>query len=133
VIDDDADVGELLRLALTADGYAVACARNGREALHYLRSHVETCIIVLDLMLPVMDGVQFRTVQLRDRALAWIPVVVMSASDDAQVRARELGARRFLRKPLNLDEVRDAVRYIGCCRARPRAGSETQQPVRATR
>jgi CheY-like chemotaxis protein len=123
VVDDDADVCELLRLALSADGYAVGTVPNGREALHYLRSHVETCIIVLDLMLPVMDGVQFRTAQLRDRALAWIPVVVMSAWDDAQQRARELGARRFLRKPLNLDEVRHALRCIGCCRARPRTGT----------
>jgi CheY-like chemotaxis protein len=131
VVDDDADVRELLRLALSADGYAVATVPNGREALYYLRSHVETCIIVLDLMLPVMDGVQFRAVQLRDRSLAWIPVVVMSASDDAQQRAREMGARRFLRKPLNLDEVRHALRYIGCCRARPRTEIHGTNPQRA--
>src|SRR5438093_8087563 len=82
VVDDDHEIRELLRVALTGDGYQVAGVGNGRDALHYLRSHADICIIVLDLLLPVMDGVQFRTAQLRDRSLAWIPVVVMSAVDD---------------------------------------------------
>jgi CheY-like chemotaxis protein len=122
VIDDDADIRELLRVALTADGYTVAGVPDGREALHYLRSHAETCIILLDLLLPVMDGAQFRAVQARDRALAWIPLVVMSAAVDADRRAREIGARRLVRKPLHLDEVRQVLRTIGCCQARPRRG-----------
>jgi CheY-like chemotaxis protein len=121
IVDDDAEVRELLRIALTSDGYDVGEAGNGRDALHYLRSHAETCIIVLDLMLPVMDGAHFRAAQLRDRSLGWIPVVVISAAHDAPSRARELGARRFVRKPLNIDEVRTALRHIGCCQARPRS------------
>jgi CheY-like chemotaxis protein len=120
VIDDDADIRELLRVALTGDGYSVAAVPDGREALYYLRSHADTCIILLDLMLPVMDGPHFRAAQMKDRALAWIPLVVMSAADDADRRAREIGARRLVRKPLDLDEVRLALRMIGCCQARPR-------------
>ena len=120
VVDDDAEVRELLRVALTGDGYSVAGVPDGREALHYLRSHADTCIVLLDLMLPVMDGAQFRAAQARDRALAWIPLVVMSAAVDANRRARDIGARRFVRKPLDLDEVRQALRTIGCCQARPR-------------
>jgi two-component system, chemotaxis family, chemotaxis protein CheY len=120
VIDDDAEIRELLRVALTADGYSVAGVPDGREALHYLRSHADTCIILLDLLLPVMDGAHFRAVQLRDRALAWIPLVVMSAAVEAERSAREIGARRLVRKPLDLDEVRQALRMIGCCQARPR-------------
>ena len=120
VIDDDADVRELLRIALAADGYDVASVDNGREALHYLRSHADVCIILLDLLLPIMDGSQFRTAQLRDRALAWIPLVVMSGSVDAPRHARELGARRLVRKPLDLDDVKNALRFVGCCQARPR-------------
>jgi CheY-like chemotaxis protein len=120
VIDDDGDVCEMLRVALTADGYDVATVANGREALVYLRSHAETCLIVLDLMLPQMDGTHFRMAQLRDRSLAWIPLVVMSGGVDAGRRARELGARRFVRKPLNLDEIRLALRHIGCWHGRPR-------------
>jgi CheY-like chemotaxis protein len=120
VVDDDADTRELLRVALAADGYAVATASNGRDALDHLRSHAETCIVVLDLLLPVMDGVQFRTAQLHDRSLAWIPVVVMSGAVDADHQARELGARRVLRKPLHLDDVRLALRDIACCQTQPR-------------
>jgi len=131
VVDDDADVRELLRLTLGADGYDVRTATNGREALNDLRSHAETCIIVLDLLLPVMDGAAFRAAQLRDRSLAWIPVVTMSAAVDGDRRARELGVRRFIRKPLTLDEVRGALCHIGCCRARPRL--HPGQPARPSR
>jgi CheY-like chemotaxis protein len=111
----------MLSLALMVDGYRIAGVPNGREALHYLRSHAETCMILLDLVLPVMDGTQFRRAQLQDRSLAWIPVVIMSAAIDGDRRARELGARHFIRKPLNLDEVRHTLRLVGCCQARPRA------------
>jgi two-component system chemotaxis response regulator CheY len=123
IVDDDAEVRELLRVALTAEGYDIAGVSNGREALHHLRSHADTCIILLDLMLPVMDGAHFRTAQLHDRSLAWIPLVVMSAAVDADRRARELGARRLVSKPLDLDEVKQALRYVGCCQARPRRPS----------
>jgi CheY-like chemotaxis protein len=67
-----------------------------------------------------MDGPQFRHAQLHDRSLAWIPLVVMSASVDADRRASELGARNVIRKPLDLDDVRQALRLIGCRQARPR-------------
>lgn len=115
VVDDDAELRELLRVALTNEGYDVATVPNGREALHHLRSNTDTCIILLDLLLPIMDGAHFRTAQLRDRSLAWIPLVVMSAAVDADRRARELGARRLVRKPLDLDEVTHALRFVGCC------------------
>jgi two-component system, chemotaxis family, chemotaxis protein CheY len=120
VVDDDAEVRELLCVALTSEGYHVASVSNGREAMHHLRSHADACIILLDLILPVMDGAHFRTAQLQDRSLAWIPLIVMSGTVDADRRARELGARRLVRKPLDLDEVKQALRYVGCCQARPR-------------
>ena len=120
VVDDDADVRELLRIALEAEGYDVAGVDNGRKALNHMRSHADTCIILLDLMLPVMDGGHFRTAQLRDRSLAWIPVILMTGASDTERRARELGARRLIKKPLDLDEVKRALRFVGCCQARPR-------------
>jgi len=124
VVDDDEEVREMLRIALTGDSYSVATVPDGREALHYLRSHAETCMILLDLILPVMDGATFRRAQLHDRSLAWIPVIVMSASLDAASRARQLGARHLLRKPLNLDDVRRTLLLVGCHRARPRADAQ---------
>jgi CheY-like chemotaxis protein len=123
VVDDDPAVRELLLVALTGEGYDVATVGNGREALHHLRSHAETCVIIMELVLPVMDGRAFRIVQLRDRSLVWIPVVMMSAASDADRRARDLGARFFVRKPLNLDEMRHALRRIGCCQTRPRTAA----------
>jgi CheY-like chemotaxis protein len=129
VVDDDDEIRELLRVALGSEGYQVATAPNGREALHYLRSNADACIILLDLLLPVMDGAHFRTAQLHDRSLAWIPLVVMSAAVDADRRARELGARRLVPKPLDLDEVKHALRYVGCCQARPRRPTNPSPPV----
>lgn len=120
IVDDDAGVRELLTVALRADGYEVACVGDGREALLHLRSHADTCIVLLDLMLPAMDGTHFRTSQLHDRSLAWIPVILMSGAPDAERRAREMAVRRLVRKPLDLDEVKLALSAIGCCQARPR-------------
>lgn len=104
----------MLRAGLEADGYAVRTATSGREALNLLRSTPSTCVILLDLLLPGMDGMQFRTVQARDRSLAWIPVVIISAAIDAPRIAREIGARAFLPKPVDIDRVRQTVRLIGC-------------------
>jgi CheY-like chemotaxis protein len=122
IVDDDADVRELLRVALETEGYGVACVAHGRDALDHLRSHAETCIILLDLLLPVMDGRQFRKAQLRDRSLGWIPIVLMSGAPDPERSARELGARRLVRKPLDLDEVKQALSSIGCSQSHVRQG-----------
>ena len=129
VIEDDPDMRELLRVALTGDGYSVATATNGREALRHLRSTASTCIIVLDLALPVMDGRQFRAAQLRDRSLAWIPVVLLSGDGEAAQHARELGVRSLVRKPVDVDVLRRALRRVGCRLARPRV----EQPSPETR
>src|SRR3954447_25296320 len=120
IIEDDGELRELLRVALEGDGYDVATVANGRAALNHLRSTADTCIIVLDLLLPVMDGRAFRAAQLRDRSLRWIPVVVLSGGVESARDARELGARSFVRKPVDVDELRRALRRIGCCLAHPR-------------
>jgi CheY-like chemotaxis protein len=109
IVDDDTEVQEVLRVALVAEGYAVAVASTGREAIDYLRSHDATCAIVLDLMMPQMTGVQFRQIQLRDRSLAWIPTILMSAALDADQRARSLQPSALLMKPIDIDELRRAV------------------------
>jgi len=117
VVDDDADVRDVLRVALTDTGYDVRTASNGRDALHLLRSTAATCMIVLDLMLPGMTAAQFRAVQLRDRSLGWIPLVVLSAAQDGAHRARALGARSFVPKPIDVDLLRRTLGQIGCRRA----------------
>jgi CheY-like chemotaxis protein len=121
VVEDEPELQEMLRVALEADGHIVSVAGNGREALTQLRSTPSTCLIVLDLHLPIMDGRRFRTLQQRDRSLAWIPVIVVSGGLEAARDARELGARAFVRKPIDVDELRAAIRRIGCARGRPSA------------
>lgn len=117
VIEDEPELQDLLRFALEAEGYTVHVAPNGREALRHLHSTAQTCVIVLDLYLPVMSGQRFRAVQLRDRSLAWIPVIVMSGGVDAGREARALQAQSFVRKPVDVDELRAAVQRVVCSRA----------------
>ena len=118
VVEDEPELQEVLRVALEGDGYTVAVVNNGRDALQHLRTTPTTCLIILDLLLPVLSGHRFRAVQLRDRSLAWIPVIIVSGGAEAAREARELGARAFVRKPANVDELRAAVRRVGCLRAR---------------
>jgi CheY-like chemotaxis protein len=79
VVEDDAPIREALCAVLRDDGYAVAEAGDGQEALEFLRTHPTPRVILLDLMMPVMDGWTFLREQAADPALAGIPVVVITA------------------------------------------------------
>ena len=125
VVEDEPELREVLQIALEADGYDVATAVNGRDALKHLRTTADTCLIVLDLYVPVMNGREFRAAQLRDRSLAWIPVIVISGGLEGARDARELGARAFMRKPVDVDALREAVRQVECRRAQ--LGREQRQ------
>jgi CheY-like chemotaxis protein len=98
VVDDSADVRLSLELLLPMFGYTVATAANGQEALDYLHAHEPPCAILLDLRMPVMGGDRFREEQLREPALAGIPVVVVSGEIDLEGRA-DLGNVVTLGKP----------------------------------
>ncbi|HSH78317.1 MAG TPA: response regulator [Herpetosiphonaceae bacterium] len=81
VVDDEARVRNALAQLLEDEGYQVAVVRNGKEAVEYLEQHTNPpCLILLDMMMPEMTGVQFRTHQQSTPALASIPVVAMSAN-----------------------------------------------------
>lgn len=111
VIEDDQGVSDALAGVLSDEGYAVMTARNGAEALARLRDAPAPALIVLDLMMPVMDGYAFRAEQLRTPALADVPVVVLTAG--AAPRAAELGPVDILKKPVDLVALLDAVgRYV---------------------
>ncbi|WP_437487460.1 response regulator [Sorangium sp. So ce1014] len=111
VIEDDQGVSEALAGVLSEEGYAVMTAANGAEALARLRDVPAPALIVLDLMMPVMDGYAFRAEQLRTPAIADIPVVVLTAG--AAPRAAELGPVDILKKPVDLVALLDAVgRYV---------------------
>lgn len=100
VVEDDVDVRESLADSIRDEGYEVATAANGLEALEWLQDNPAPCLILLDLWMPVMSGEDFRAAQLQDPSLASIPVIIISAATDAAKRASLLGARRCLTKPI---------------------------------
>lgn len=108
VIDDNRDIADSLRDILELEGCIVATAYNGRDALELLRGGVSPSLILLDLRMPVMDGIQFRNEQLGDPALRDIPVVVLSADRNAATQATSLGLT-CITKPVELSQLLDAV------------------------
>ena len=106
VVDDDYDLRETMRDVLEEEGYLVQTASNGQDALDCLRDGESPEVVLLDLMMPVMDGWHFLDEIARDSALADIPVVVMSASKEG---LRSLGDKVFLGKPLDYHNLVTAV------------------------
>ncbi|HEX4462894.1 MAG TPA: response regulator [Polyangia bacterium] len=110
VIDDDVDIRDSIGDILELRGYRVARAANGREALERLKSGPPPCVILLDLMMPVLNGWEFREQQSRDARLAGVPVVVISGDGSTDEKAAKIGVSEFLRKPLELSAILDVVR-----------------------
>jgi CheY-like chemotaxis protein len=107
VVEDDRDLREILSDALALEGFATVCVEHGQAALRHLDTGARPCLILLDLMMPVMDGWTFRQEILKDRALAGIPVVVMTAA--VPDRARSIPSDAVLYKPLEMGAVVEAV------------------------
>jgi CheY-like chemotaxis protein len=110
LVEDDFLTREAVTLVLAGEGYMVAAAASGREALEHLHQHGRPDLILLDLRMPRMDGRQFRQELARDEVLAAIPVLVVSACGDARQQADELGAVACLQKPVDTGQLLDAVR-----------------------
>jgi CheY-like chemotaxis protein len=108
IVEDDEDLREMMAQMLTLEGFQAVAVANGREALAYLHESERPDVILLDLMMPVMDGWEFRRQQQADPALAPVPVIVLSALD--QARATSLEAEAFLKKPLDFDRLLSLVR-----------------------
>ncbi|NJN19708.1 MAG: response regulator [Oscillochloris sp.] len=121
VLDDDAAIREVLSEVLEEEGYQVKSAANGREGLQILRANDGSAgLILLDLMMPIMNGWDFRALQLQDPALATIPVVVLSADRDIRLKAASISAHDYLAKPVDLNVLVEAVR-----RHYPNSGEQT--------
>jgi CheY-like chemotaxis protein len=105
VVEDDLAIRETLRELLEHQGFKVSAAANGREALADLAGRASPQLILLDLMMPVMDGVEFRTEQRRDPRLAQIPVVVISAEHRPEEKVSGMAVDGFLAKPFALDAL----------------------------
>jgi two-component system response regulator VicR len=109
IVEDDNDIQDLLVFMLQHVGYACLRAGNGREALRVLESE-KPALILLDLMMPVMDGMEFLEHQKLDPRIADIPVIVLSAAAQAHMMESRIGAGRVMRKPFDIEIVLKAVK-----------------------
>ncbi len=106
LVEDDVDIRIDLADLLRAEGYDVVTAANGKEALDWLHEDGHrVSLILLDLMMPVMNGWDFRARQLEEPALLSIPVVLLSGAGDVARHASALKTAGYLIKPLRLDSL----------------------------
>ena len=104
LVDDDEALREALGEALEEEGFAVAKAQNGRDAMRWLRDRGgASCVIVLDVMMPVMDGNDFLLAKRADLTIVGLPVVVVTASAGALLVDRAPDVKAFLSKPIEMD------------------------------
>ncbi len=109
VVDDDPDILEALAEILEVEGFDIWRARNGQEALERL-GPPSPQLILLDLMMPVMDGYEFALKMHVKKEVAGIPIIVLSADRNVGTKAKEIGAVGYLAKPFELNELLELVR-----------------------
>ena len=107
VVDDDADIREIVSMMLEDEGYVVFSASHGADALAVLEQKLPN-LILLDMRMPVMDGWSFMR-EYRQSALPKVPVVVLTAARDAAVYAQEVSATSYLAKPFRLEDLLQVV------------------------
>jgi CheY-like chemotaxis protein len=111
VVEDDTDVREALVLLLEQEGIGALGATNGRDALDRIEEGFRPQLILLDLMMPVMDGERFLHVRMRDERLQSIPVVVVTALQRMRVDPAELRVDAIIPKPVDPSRVIATVRH----------------------
>ncbi|HZR08012.1 MAG TPA: response regulator [Myxococcales bacterium] len=109
VVEDDGDIRDELADVIEDSNYRTIRAANGAVALQKLRGGPRPCVILLDLMMPVMDGHAFLAEQQSDAALKEIPVVVLSAHVDGARGGTQMSAAAFLKKPIDLAELLSTI------------------------
>jgi two-component system chemotaxis response regulator CheY len=113
VVEDDPDIRDTVADVLEEEGYSVMSAKHGAEGLACLNDAKQLpAIIILDLMMPVMDGIAFREAQRKNPAWTSIPVLVLSADRTSREKAEAMGARGYLQKPFDINHLLDLLREI---------------------
>ena len=108
-MDDDPDILEALAEILEVEGFEIRRARNGQEALDRLLP-VQPDLILLDLMMPVMDGWEFAQRMRARNDVKHLPIIVLSADRNVSAKAKDIGAVGHLAKPFELNELLEMVR-----------------------
>lgn len=107
VVEDNDDVREMMALTLELAGHKVSTAVNGQDALEKLQSGTRPALILLDLMMPVMNGWEFRLALENDPSLKQVPIIIVSAAT-AEL-AHRAAAAAYLPKPIDMDELLTVV------------------------
>ncbi len=113
LVDNNFVTRETMSLILGGVGYQVVTAANGQDAMERLRSHEPPNLILLDLNMPVMDGLTFCQQRKQDDRLAGIPLVLVSSADDIAEKAASAGADSYLQKPVDTIQLLDVLQH--CC------------------
>lgn len=109
VAEDDESIREEVAEILRDEGYEVVTAANGVQTLECLREVTGPAVLILDLMMPKLDGWELRSEQLRDPRLASVPILVVSGAADLREQAAALRADAWLTKPFRVDALIAAV------------------------
>jgi two-component system chemotaxis response regulator CheY len=112
IVEDDDETRTDLAELLGSEGYEVVTATNGDEALKLLDASEPPKLILLDLLMPVMNGWDFRTRQLAKPSLAAIPVVILSGAANVLRSAVSLSAAGYLTKPLRLTQLLETIQRV---------------------
>lgn len=106
IVEDDEDIRNAMIDVLESEGYKTASAVNGKDALEKLSKIDKPCLVLLDMMMPIMNGREFLDQVMKDAKLAPIPVMIVSAIAD---KSNTDGAVGFIKKPIDIDLVLDIV------------------------
>jgi CheY-like chemotaxis protein len=107
IVEDERDIREIVGELLTSEGFRVLSAADGRQALELLQNGPRPCLVLLDLVMPVMNGYQFMDVLMADTALRTLPVVLVSA-----LNAGMPNGPLLLRKPIHADQLLSCVQAV---------------------
>ena len=109
VVEDDADVAGTLTEFLEDEGFSVTVAQNGKQALEQLRAGLRPVAILLDLLMPEMDGWQFRQEQISDPNLRGIGTIVLTAAAPPAEWMAVMAGAELIRKPIDIDKLRSTI------------------------
>ncbi len=101
IVEDDQDIRETMKEALELEGYEVVAASGGHEGLNLLRLG-NTCLVLLDMAMPLMSGREFLDIVLQDKSISNVPVFIHSAIANKE---NTYGSVGFIRKPADLEEI----------------------------
>lgn len=107
IIEDDEDIRDTLAEMIRLERFEVRTAANGKEGLEILGAIERPCLILLDLMMPILNGWEFRELQIENAVLASIPVVVVSAATEGM---ENLKAEGYIKKPVEMEALMRTIR-----------------------